>query len=198
MNDRDESPQYGKTKKADCEKPLPKGSLQVQIRWLTSRDMHAVLSVENASFEQCWSEGDFNSALRQRNCFGVVAENDHKIVGFMIYAYRNDTLRVVNFAIDPQTRRQGVGRQMLGWLVNKMSPLFRNQINLIVNEGNLGAQKFFQACGFRGTGVERGPFDDTDADGYHMALTHPCSDMDLPWLQKLNRERAEDEQHGKS
>ncbi|MDA8746115.1 ribosomal-protein-alanine N-acetyltransferase RimI, partial [Rubripirellula amarantea] len=57
----------------------------VHIRWMIRRDMPAVLAIENKSFEFSWTEEDFIRCLRQRNCIGMVAEENDQVVGFMIY-----------------------------------------------------------------------------------------------------------------
>ncbi len=62
-----------------------KQDLRVHIRWMIRRDMPEILGIEDRSFEFPWLEEDFIRCLRQRNCIGMVAEHDDRIVGFMIY-----------------------------------------------------------------------------------------------------------------
>ncbi|MEZ6091062.1 MAG: ribosomal-protein-alanine N-acetyltransferase RimI, partial [Pirellulaceae bacterium] len=47
------------------------------------RDMPSVLDIEAACFEFSWSEDEFIRCLRQRNCIGMVAEENDQVVGFM-------------------------------------------------------------------------------------------------------------------
>ena len=148
---------------------------KVQIRWLIRRDMPEVLEIEHSSFEFAWSEEDFLCCLRQRNCIGMVAERDGRIVGFMIYELHKSTLQVLNFAVHPDFRRQNVGSQMVEKLMDKLSQQRRQEIRLEVRERNLPAQIFFRAQGFRALAVLRGHYADTDEDAYVMSLrvTHP-------------------------
>ena len=81
----------------------------VHIRWMIRRDMPEVLDIENGSFEFPWSEEDFIRCLRQRNCIGMVAEHDERVVGFMIYELHKNRLHILNFAVHEQLRRRGVG-----------------------------------------------------------------------------------------
>ena len=118
--------------------------LDVQIRWLIRRDMQEVLRIESASFEFPWTDEDFLCCLRQRNCIGMVAEHDHKIVGFMIYELHKNRLHLLNFAVSPDVRRTGVGRAMMEKLAGKLSVERRNRIMLEVRETNLEAQLFFK------------------------------------------------------
>ena len=55
---------------------------KTHIRWMIRRDMPDVLRAERDSFEFSWTEEDFLKCLRQRNCIGMVAEHNEKVVGF--------------------------------------------------------------------------------------------------------------------
>ncbi len=144
-----------------------KSELQkVQIRWLIRRDMANVLAIENNSFEHPWSEEDFLTCLRQRNCIGMVAEHDQQIVGFMIYELHKTNLRVLNFAVDQDNRRNRVGYQMVQRLIDKLSQQRRKEIVLETRESNLEAQLFFQKQGFRAVSVMRNHYEDTEEDAY--------------------------------
>ncbi|MBW3539516.1 MAG: ribosomal protein S18-alanine N-acetyltransferase [Planctomycetes bacterium] len=144
--------------------------LSVQIRWLIRRDMTEVLDIERDSFEFAWTEEDFLCCLRQRNCIGMVAEHDRRIVGFMIYELHKSRLRILNFAVHRDARRHGVGRQMLRRLIDKLSQQRRNEILLHVRETNLAAQLFFRNQGFMAVGVLRNHYDDTTEDAYAMTF----------------------------
>ena len=86
-----------------------KSAVRVHIRWMIRRDMPDVLKTELASFEYSWTEEDFLRCLRQRNCIGMVAEQDEKVIGFMIYELHKNRLHVLNFAVAPNARRMGIG-----------------------------------------------------------------------------------------
>lgn len=81
---------------------------EVQIRWMIRRDMPQVLEIENASFPIPWTEEEFIDCLSQRNCIGMVAERHERIAGFMIYELQKSKLHVLNFAVHPEFRRQGL------------------------------------------------------------------------------------------
>jgi ribosomal-protein-alanine N-acetyltransferase len=152
---------------ANATAPVP-DAMRTQIRWLIRRDMDEVLSIERGSFQFPWTEEEFLCCLRQRNCIGTVAELDHKIVGFMIYELHKSMLRILNFAVAPEVRRGGIGRQMVQRLVDKLSQQRRREIVLEVRETNVPAQLFFANSGFRAVTVLRKHYDDTCEDAYYM------------------------------
>jgi ribosomal-protein-alanine N-acetyltransferase len=148
--------------------PTPKAQVRVHIRWMIRRDMPDVLAIEHGSQEYPWCEEEFLRVLRQRNCIGMVAEHGERVVGFMIYELHKAKLQVLNFAVHPEFRRQGVGRQMVGKLVGKLSSHRRTRIALHVRESSLAAQLFFRILGFRAAEVVREYFEDTAEDAYVM------------------------------
>jgi len=148
--------------------PDQKQEIRVHIRWMIRRDMPEVLDIERSSFEFPWAEEDFIRCLRQRNCIGMVAEHDDRVVGFMIYELHKNRIHVLNFAVAPDAQRSGVGSQMIAKLIAKLSAQRRSRIVLEVRETNLAAQLFFRENGFRAVSVLRAYYEDTPEDAYMM------------------------------
>ncbi len=142
--------------------------VRVHIRWLLRRDMPDVLAIEAESFEYPWSQDDFIRCLRQRNCIGMVAEHEDRVVGFMIYELHKSRIHVLNFAVAADCRRRGVGSQMIAKLCAKLSSQRRSRIVLEVRETNLAAQLFFRENAFRAVSVLRCYYADTPEDAYMM------------------------------
>jgi ribosomal-protein-alanine N-acetyltransferase len=145
-----------------------KEQVRIHIRWMIRRDMPEVLQAEQESFEYAWTEEDFLRCLRQRNCIGMVAEQSEKVVGFMIYELHKARLHILNFAVHPAYRRNGIGAQMVAKLVSKLSSHRRTRITLEVRETNLAAQLFFRAQDFKAVRVLRGHYGDSGEDAFLM------------------------------
>lgn len=139
-----------------------------KLRWMIRRDMPEVLDIEVKSFEFPWSEDDFIRHLLERNCIGMVAEYDGRVVGSMIYELHKARIHVLNFAVARGSLRMGVGSQMVACLVKKLSLQRRSRIMLEVRESNLAAQCFFRSNGFRAVAVLEQFYDDTTEDAYLM------------------------------
>jgi len=155
--------------------------LQVHTRWMIRHDMPEVLDIENGSFEFPWLEEDFIHCLRQRNCSGMVAEHEDRVVGFMIYELHKTRIHVLNFAVAPDYRRRGVGSQMVDKLAEKLSPQRRSRITLEVRETNLPGQLFFRRCGFRAVSVLQNFYEDyeTTEDAYTMVRSNGVSQTEV-------------------
>ncbi len=147
---------------------IAKDRLKVHIRWMIRRDMTEVLQIEKDSYGQPWSEDDFLRCLRQRNCIGMVAESEDRVLGFMVYELHRTRLHVLNFAVTPEARRSGVGTQMVHKLIGKLSSHRRTNITLAIRETNLQAQLFFRSMEFKALQILRSYYEDTNEDAYLM------------------------------
>ena len=152
--------------------PLP-----VYVRWMIRRDMPEVLAIEKQAFEFPWYEEDFIRCLRQRNCIGMVAEANERVVGFMVYELHKHRLHILNFAVNQRLRRRGVGTQMCKKLISKLSHDRRSRVLLEIRETNLPAQLFFRSLGFRAVSVLRQFYAATpdDADLMHYRYSGPAA-----------------------
>lgn len=159
----------------------------LHVRWMIRRDMADVLQIESETFEFSWSEEEFIRCLRQRNCIGMVAELNDRVVGYMIYELHKNRLHVLNFAVDPAHRRSGIGARMLSKLVGKLTAQRRCRIMLEVRETNLDAQLFFRSQGFKAVSVLRDFYDDTTEDAYVMQYRYRTSDIPALETDQITR-----------
>lgn len=147
-------------------------TLTTRTRWMIARDRAEVMAIERQSFEFPWSEQDFEKCLRQRACIGLVAEQDERLVGFVVYELHRNRLHILNLAVAKRARRSGAGTAMIEALKGKLSAERRNRMLLEVRETNLAAQLFFRSQGFRAVSVLRDFYDDTTEDAYLMQYRH--------------------------
>ncbi len=143
------------------------------IRWMLDRDLPEILAIEFECYDSPWMEEDFIRCLRQRNCIGMVAEHEDRVVGFMIYELHKHRIDITNFTVAVACHRCGVGTQMLDKMKAKLSLQRRSRLSLEVRESNLPAQLFYRDMGFHAVNVLREFYPDTDEDAYVMEFVHP-------------------------
>lgn len=135
-------------------KPMPEQA-RVHIRWMIRRDMPEVLAIDDM-VHNGWTEADFLTVLRQRNCIGTVAEHGEHVVGLMIYELHKYSLRVINFAVHPKWKKLGIGAQMVAKLKSKLSSHRRIAIQVIVPEKCLDMLLFLKRMGFKAKSMQKG------------------------------------------
>lgn len=146
------------------------------IRWMIRSDMPEVLDIESRCFEFPWREDDFIRCLRGRTCIGMVSEADcERIDGFMIYELHKTYLRIINFAVHPNHRRNSIGAAMVEKLKRKIAGTQRKRLVVEVRETNLDAQLFFRSQGFRAIRVLRDHYEDTPEDAYVFQYRMPVA-----------------------
>lgn len=163
--------------------PLP-----VHIRWMIRSDMVRVLNIEAEGFGEPWSEEDFIRCLRQRNCIGMVAEHDDRVIGFMIYELHKSRLQILNFAVANDVRLRTVGTQMMQKLSGKLSPDRRQRIVLEIWQANYGGQMFLASLGFKCIESIEGFYEDGQ-DAYRFEL--PCNGVPYQKYQRAEPKRQE-------
>jgi ribosomal-protein-alanine N-acetyltransferase len=139
------------------------------------RDMESIVQLDKECFAVPWTREEFQCCLHEQNCIGLVADNGNQVVGFIIYDPQNTELHVVNVAVAPNMRRQGIGKLLMSRLVHALYYTNRAAITLEVRETNVPAQLFFQSNGFKETHILRNHYEDTGEDGYHMRYDIPTN-----------------------
>ncbi len=152
--------------------PMSQDDLDVKIRWMLNESMEAVTRIERASYANPWSREDFLRHLRPKTCIGVVAESHGSVVGYMVYENYRRRVYLHNLAVDPTYRRMGVGRELVGRLLKRLTQNKSDIIALEVRESNLTAQLFFRSMGFRAIDIIQAAGDE-DEDTYLMTAKRP-------------------------
>lgn len=155
------------------------------IRYLIRRDMHEVLEIDRRSFEYPWTEDDLIACLRRRNAAAMLAECVNGVTGFMVYELTRETINLLNFAVDPEFRRQGVGHMMVEKLKDKLSQQRRRQIILAVRDSNVPAQLFFKSQNFKATSTMHGYYEGNGEDA--IAMRYGLDD-EIDWHAVANGE----------
>lgn len=141
--------------------------LPIHVRWmLIKSDIKDIVEIERLSYSTPWTAEDFSHCLNRHNFVGVVAEINHRVVGFLICEMHKKTIRLVNLAVHPKFKRKGVASQLVDDMVQKLSSGRYERIMAEIRETNLPAQLFFRSKNFRAYSIEKGLFEDTGEDGY--------------------------------
>lgn len=141
----------------------------VYCRWMIAFDLPRVLEIERASFEaDYWKENDFRQALRCQSVIGMVAEQEQDILGYTLYELHKKSVDILNFAVDPRRRREGVGTILINKLKYKLLSHRRQKLTAITPESSLLMLQFLRAHRFRAKGLLKNYCDGEDA----IAMTY--------------------------
>jgi ribosomal protein S18 acetylase RimI-like enzyme len=106
--------------------------------------------------------GFLGSQLKKRDIVVLVATRDDEVVGYTyagVEGYDYMSLRgpagvLYDIVVDPQQRRQGIGRRLLEATLNALQQAGAPRVVLSTADKNEAAQRLFQRAGFRRTMIE--------------------------------------------
>ncbi|MDE3179254.1 MAG: ribosomal protein S18-alanine N-acetyltransferase [Acidobacteriota bacterium] len=143
------------------------------IRPFTERDLPGVFSIDVRSLAgRGWLEGDYLRLSRQTGGLILVAAepSEDLVTGFAALRRTLDEAELLNFAIDPEHRRQGIGRALLGESVRQMREAGANLLFLEVRPSNLPAQRLYFSSGFILHSVRKGYYSLPAEDAFVLML----------------------------
>ena len=136
----------------------------MHIRRMESRDIEAILAIQAVSPEIAqWAAWDYERVARGEMT-GWVAEEAgqvrergieqviEQVVGFLIARSVVNDVEILNLAVDPEARRQGVGSALLAEAVSWSRGLEAKKALLEVRASNLAALQFYERHHFQAIG----------------------------------------------
>ncbi len=160
------------------------------IREMMAADLPAVLAIEKDSFTLPWSPTMIGDELEQeaaRSTVAVAAEAGDRVVGFLLGRRYPDVWHVMDVAVAPAMRRQGIARALVSEFV-AAACLAGRGVLLEVRGGNEGAVALYGSLGFVTAGVRRRYYPDTGEDALVMmrgagvpdSAAGPCDGATVP------------------
>ena len=93
----------------------------------------------------------------------VVARRERRIAAFGVMHYGDDVAHLNLLAVATAHRRQGLGRQLMGWLTTTAIEAGVFRINLEVRSRNDEARIFYESLGFDALNVVQGYYQGREA-----------------------------------
>ena len=133
------------------------------IRRMKKRDLAHVVKLEKSIYPQPWAAAVFTEELSLLNRHYLVLELGNAIVGYGGLLLVADDAHVTTIAIDPASRRRGLGTILMLALVDAALAAGARHLTLEVRVSNEGARQMYQRFGFAPVGVRKDYYRDEDA-----------------------------------
>ena len=134
---------------------------QPQIRRLTYADLPQVLAIERRAFPTPWSLAMFVLELSKPSGICLAALRDDELVGYLVCSRYHTVWHIMNIAVEPSLRRQGIASALLRHLF-ETSDRPDEQYTLEVRPSNLVAISMYERFGFRRAGFRKGYYQDRE------------------------------------
>ena len=132
--------------------------MSLAIRALEPRDIPGVAALEAETFSDPWTAGMFADELsRPFRAWFVAEEPSRVLVGYGgIAVLPGGDAHIMNLAVIPDRRSQGIGRRLLGELLSAAAKLGAQRVTLEVRSHNAEAISLYESVGLSSVGVRPG------------------------------------------
>lgn len=120
--------------------------------------------LERCCFSQPWSEEQCRAAFRQPAFAAFGLMDDKELAAYISFYHTADELEILNIAVSPSRRRQGLGRRVLGMALQVAGKMGIRKSLLEVRESNTPAIGLYESAGFRPVGRRRNYYRSPDED----------------------------------
>lgn len=142
----------------------------MQFRPMTQDDIGEVLEIENVSFAAPWTQGMFRQILASPITKSLVFSIRDKIVGYIVFYHAGPEIHIMNIAVDPSFRQQGIAYRMMSRILDLARDYSVEECFLEVRENNFSARSLYDRLGFKPVGRRKGYYSETNEDAIVMML----------------------------
>ncbi len=122
------------------------------IRPMLASDLPQILRIENLVFHPPWPEEAFSETFCTQSW--VICEAEI-LRGYIMYHVIPDEAVILNFAIDPDVWRQGLGTRLFEHTFVLVQEQGVNTVYLDVRCSNMAARKLYEKHGFEVLGLRK-------------------------------------------
>lgn len=142
-----------------------------RLRPLTPSDLDVVAEIERETFADAWSRRSFAGMLKQPHVHAVAAEDSSgRVIGYGMCSVAADEGEILNIAVTPSARHQGLGRQVLAALLAHLQQSGSQKAYLEVRRSNTAAIALYRGAGFLPLGVRPAYYAQPREDALTMTL----------------------------
>ena len=142
----------------------------MEIRRLSLPDLDPIVAIENAVYPTPWSRSMFAGELAKPSSVSLGAFDAEAggLVAYLIVSRYVDAWHIMNVAVHPECRRQGVASRLLDELFELTAGDPRRGYTLEVRVSNATAIALYERFDFEPSGLRRGYYTDNREDALIM------------------------------
>ena len=144
----------------------------IEIRRLAYADLPQAIAIERRSFPTPWSLAMFVLELSKPSGICLAAVSGERVVGYLICSRYDTVWHIMNVAVEPARRRNGIATILLDRLFERADRPGA-QYTLEVRPSNEAGIALYERFGFQSAGLRRGYYHDNKEDALIMWRTVP-------------------------
>lgn len=136
----------------------------MRIAHMTSEHVPQVAALEKVCFSDPWSEKSVASELENSLSCWLVALDGETVAGYVGSQTVMDETDMMNIAVHPDFRRQGVARALILALIRELKKRGSHCLTLEVRASNDPARALYESLGFAHVGTRRNYYQNPKED----------------------------------
>ena len=125
----------------------------IEIKTMTEAHVPQIAEMEKLCFSDPWSEKSVASELNNRLSLWLVALDGDTVAGYVGSQSVLDEADMMNIAVHPDYRRQGIGRDLVLALAEALQKKGIRGLMLEVRQSNAPAIALYEQLGFQQVGL---------------------------------------------
>ena len=120
----------------------------MKIEIMNSSHVAQIANLEKLCFSDPWSENSIASELDNKLAFWLVAADGDRVAGYIGSQTVMDETDMMNVAVHPDFRRQGIAEALVNALVENLQKMGSHCLTLEVRASNIPAITLYEKLGF--------------------------------------------------
>lgn len=121
---------------------------------------NALCQLESLCFSQPWNISQFKNSLTSSNFRAWGLWNGQLLAYLSVYLIGKE-MEIINFGVHPEYRKAGLGKTLLGRVLQAADKMGIQKIWLEVRASNTTAIAIYEKAGFKKTGIRKKYYSDT-------------------------------------
>jgi len=138
------------TKVVSIKIQMPKG----QLRLMNEQEISHIAAIDAQAYPYPWSEQIFRDCMKA-NYHCVVYENGDELLGYGVMSVVVAEAHILNICVLPEKQGQGLGRDLLNYMVDLAREKRLETMFLEVRMSNKVARNLYDRVGFNEVGIRK-------------------------------------------
>jgi ribosomal-protein-alanine N-acetyltransferase len=133
-------------------------------------DLKDLVALEKICFPHAWTEQQFWLCLKQKVYYIFGLKKGGELAAYMSFHHLVDEMEILKLAVHPAHRCKGLGKRLLGLVLQDCIKMGIKQAHLEVRRSNTAAHALYAGFGFVETGVRKRYYPDNKEDALIYVL----------------------------
>jgi len=142
----------------------------MKVEELSIKDIEQLVELERLCFATPWTQEQFSLCLAQEHFYVFGLKSGNRLMGYISFFLVGKEMEILNLAVHPEKRRQGLGTKLLTAALNFFRRKQGEKVFLEVRPSNASALTLYKQAGFRIKGWRRNYYPDNGEDALVMVL----------------------------